>query len=83
MYKLKPNQPDFECVDGPYAGRRFKAGQTYLEIPQNESHKFDLAEAVETGFKPVSTITTEHTEDTESKRISPQRRRGTEEANRQ
>ena len=76
MYKLKPNQPDFECVDGPFAGRKFKAGQMYLEIPQNESHKFDLAEK-----KQV--LTTEHTEDSEvasekALAMTRQRRRGTE-----
>lgn len=41
MYKLKPNVPDFEVVDGPLAGRKYKAGQVYAEIPAKESHKFD------------------------------------------
>lgn len=42
MYKLKLNQPDFECVDGPFAGRKYKTGQTYAEIPPNEAHRFDF-----------------------------------------
>jgi len=41
MYKLKLNQPDFECVDGPFAGRKYKTGQTYAEIPPNEAHRFE------------------------------------------
>lgn len=41
MHKLKPNQPDFECVDGLFAGRKFRAGQTYTEIPENEKHRFE------------------------------------------
>ncbi len=41
QYKLKPNQPDFEVVDGPMAGRKFVAGQTYTEIPPQEKNKFE------------------------------------------
>ncbi len=41
MYKLKPNVPDFEVVDGPFAGRKYKAGETYNEVPKEEAHKFD------------------------------------------
>ncbi|MDG6005551.1 MAG: hypothetical protein E3K29_06840 [Candidatus Brocadia sp.] len=41
MYRLKPNVPDFEVVDGPYAGRKYTSGQIYNEIPAEERHKFD------------------------------------------
>ena len=40
MYELKPNVPDFEVVDGPFAGRKYKAGETYKEVPKEEAHKF-------------------------------------------
>lgn len=40
MYTLKQNVPDFEVVDGPFAGRKYKAGETYKEVPENEKHKF-------------------------------------------
>lgn len=41
MYKLKPNVPDFEVVDGPMAGRKYEEGRVYAEIPAEERHKFD------------------------------------------
>lgn len=47
MYKLKPNVPDFEVVDGPFAGRKYTAGETYKEVPENENHKFvEIGDAV-------------------------------------
>lgn len=42
MYGLKPNVPDFEVVDGPFAGRKYKAGETYQEIPPEEKEKFEV-----------------------------------------
>ncbi len=41
MYELKPNLPDFEVVDGPFAGRKYKAGEAYKEVPEEEKHKFN------------------------------------------
>ncbi|MDN3515366.1 MAG: hypothetical protein NG747_13340 [Candidatus Brocadia sp.] len=41
MYRLKPNTPDFEVVDGPFAGRKYKAGKVYAEIPAEDRHRFD------------------------------------------
>lgn len=46
-YKLKPNEPDFEVVDGDFAGRHFVAGKVYDDIPVNETHKFETAESKE------------------------------------
>ena len=40
MYQLKPGVPAFEVVDGPFAGRKFKAGVLYNEVPPEESPKF-------------------------------------------
>ncbi len=47
MYKLKPNVPDFEIVDGPFAGRKYKAGETYKEVPPGEKNKFLATEDTE------------------------------------
>jgi hypothetical protein len=39
-YRLKPDQPDFEMVDGPFTGRKFEAGKNYSEVPVQEAHRF-------------------------------------------
>lgn len=44
MYKLKPNVPDFEMVDGPFAGRKYKAGQSYNEVPLECDSRFVLVD---------------------------------------
>ena len=41
IYRLKPNSPNFEIVDGPLAGRKYEAGQLYQEIPEVERGKFE------------------------------------------
>ena len=41
QYKLKPNVPDIEIADGPFAGRKFVAGEIYKEIPTGEEKKFE------------------------------------------
>lgn len=46
-YKLKPNEPDFEVMDGAFAGRHFVAGVIYDNIPTQEAHKFEAAESRE------------------------------------
>ncbi len=40
-YKLKPNQPDIEIVDGPFAKKTFRAGRIYTEIPPEEAIRFE------------------------------------------
>lgn len=49
QYRLKQNVPDFEVVDGKFAGRKFRAGENYSEIPPEEKDKF---EAVSPESKP-------------------------------
>jgi hypothetical protein len=44
MYKLKTSEPAFEVVDGKFAGRKYRHGQTYQEIPPEEKDKFDRIE---------------------------------------
>ena len=41
MYRLKPNVADFEHVDGQFAGRAFRSGEQYQEIPPTDANKFD------------------------------------------
>ncbi len=41
MYKLKSDVPDFQMTDGPFALRKFVAGETYAEIPESEKSRFD------------------------------------------
>ena len=31
----------FEVVDGPYAGRKYKRGKAYADIPPEEKQKFE------------------------------------------
>lgn len=39
-YKLKPNVAGFTVVDGPFAGREFRGGRIYKDIPLREKEKF-------------------------------------------
>ena len=43
MYKLKKNIADFDVVDGPFAGRKFRAGAAYAEVPPEHIDKFEPA----------------------------------------
>ncbi len=43
-FRLKQNEPDIEIVDGPFAGRTFKAGEIYAEIPPAEAARFAAIE---------------------------------------
>lgn len=40
-YKLKANCENFTVMDGSFAGRQFKRGEVYGEIPPEETAKFD------------------------------------------
>lgn len=54
MYELKPNVADFEVVDGLFAGRKYKAGELYKEVPPEEEHKFNVTGgAVEPTSSPL------------------------------
>lgn len=43
MYRLKKNVADFDIVDGPFAGRKFRAGELYAEVPRGYENKFEPA----------------------------------------
>jgi hypothetical protein len=40
-YKLKPGIENFQVVDGAFAGRKFRKGFLYAEIPPEEARKFE------------------------------------------
>jgi len=40
MYQLKKGQESFTVVEGPMAGRSFRPGQTYTDIPAAEARRF-------------------------------------------
>jgi hypothetical protein len=50
---LKAGHPDFEIVDGPLAGRKFKAGEIYPEPPCGWQHWFEPAEKAEVVQMPA------------------------------
>ncbi len=47
MYKLKNNVPDIEIVDGEFAGRKYEAGGSYSEIPNDYAEMFEIVEEEE------------------------------------
>ena len=40
-YKLKANVENFEVVDGPLAGRKFRGGEVYQEVPPQDAGRFE------------------------------------------
>ena len=40
-YILKKGVEAFEVVDGPLAGRKYKPGIQYTEVPPQEEHRFE------------------------------------------
>ena len=53
MYRLKKGQEAFTPVEGPFAGRKFVAGQLYGEIPPGTAGKFEATVAVKAELKAV------------------------------
>jgi hypothetical protein len=41
MYRLKPAQPNFTVVDGPFTDRAYRRGRTYPEIPPEYASRFE------------------------------------------
>ena len=46
-YRLKPGKENFDMVDGPFAGKRYRQGKIYQkeDIPETEMHKFEEAQS--------------------------------------
>jgi len=61
MWKLKAGEPNFDIVDGPFAGRQFRAGVNYAEIPPGEQNRFEKVEEVEKSWRPWTARTTKNT----------------------
>jgi|GEM_PF-1732675 len=55
-YRLKLKQPDFEPVEGPYANKKFNAGEIYQDIPREFASRFEeiKVEAPKTVVLPAS-----------------------------
>lgn len=41
MYQLKPGSESFTVVDGPCAGKTYKPGQAYADVPPQEMRRFE------------------------------------------
>ncbi len=52
MYMLKNNQPDFEVMDGQFAGRKYVHGVEYAEVPPDEVRRFTRIEENKTQASP-------------------------------
>jgi hypothetical protein len=53
MYKLKPNVAEFEMVDGPFTGRKYRHGEQYREVPPQYEGKFTETAGAAEGGAPV------------------------------
>jgi hypothetical protein len=41
MYKLKKGYEEFSIVEGPFAGKTFRRGESYAEVPPQEMRRFE------------------------------------------
>lgn len=41
-YMLKKNKPEFDVVDGPFAGKKYRHSGTYEEVPPGEKDRFEV-----------------------------------------
>lgn len=67
MYKLKNNAADFAVVDGKFAGRTYRAGEIYDEIPPEEKGKFEKITVIASGEKQSQNETAATTARSDSK----------------
>lgn len=44
MYRLKAGEPAIDVVDGPFAGKGYRHGQVYAEVPPEEARRFEAVE---------------------------------------
>ena len=40
-YKLKKNAPEFDCVDGPFAGNKYRHYEVYGAVPPGDKARFE------------------------------------------
>ncbi len=50
---LKKNAPEFDVVDGPMAGKQFRKGITYTDVPPGDKAKFEEVKATP---KPAAAV---------------------------
>jgi len=77
MWKLKTNQPPFEMVDGPMAGRQFGHGIDYAEVPADQEHRFEPSgEALVDQIRPqdAATLTADGPQPVEPARTKGQKK---------
>ena len=55
MFKLKKNVAQFDVVDGALAGKKFRRGEIYAEIPKGCENKFEPARAASAAPADIST----------------------------
>ena len=59
-YMLKKNSPAFDMVDGPDAGKKYRHGEVYTDIPRGEKGRFEEAKPA-----PASVAATKKKENSE------------------
>jgi len=57
-YKLKPNAPEFDVVDGPFAGKKYRHGEIYPDVPPGDKGRFEAvgAKSLSPAPKPAKTV---------------------------
>jgi hypothetical protein len=51
-YRLKSGVPAFREVDGPMAGRTYRPGEHYVEIPRHLAGRFEPVNALDAEASP-------------------------------
>lgn len=64
MWRLKPEKHAFEVVDGPLAGRAYRKGETYTDIPGDMAAWFEPVFPPEPGPE-VNELTSQEDSDAE------------------
>lgn len=54
MYQLKKGQEAFTVVEGQFAGRNFKPGERYKDIPPGMSKRFSEIDAATAPQEPAT-----------------------------
>ena len=70
-YKLKAGQESFTPVEGPFALKTFKPGQTYAEIPPEEAGRFTEVDApARSGYAARAAAAVENPAKTDKKKAA-------------
>jgi hypothetical protein len=55
-FKLKQKYEVFKVVDGPFAGKTYRHGVVYDDVPPQEKHKFDQVDVEESKGQKVKEL---------------------------